>query len=169
MQRGMESSRPSFWITLVAVYVAGTISSLVWTVLGTALVLGGRGHFDATPSPELTVVLWFIGGAFATSFVAAFVVKAILNADLGQPPPFGTIVLGLFVGSLVGSVARLVLSGGTSVAGALLVRWAGYLVSVLIIRSARPAPPSGPDESEYKLPPGASWSEDSSLWVRSRR
>src|SRR5919197_3299760 len=39
-QRCMESRGPSFGITLVAVYVAGTISSSVWDLLGGALVLG---------------------------------------------------------------------------------------------------------------------------------
>lgn len=165
----MESSgRPGFWITLVAVYVAGTVSSLVWNVVGVAAVLGG--HYTLTPSVTLSVVLWQVGGAVVASFIAALIVKAILDTDPTQTASFGTIFVGLFVGNLIANVGLLVLAGGTSLQGALLVRWCAYLVSVLIIVSSRPAPPRGEGKPpSYNLPPGTSWSDDTSLWVRERR
>jgi hypothetical protein len=164
----MESSgRPGFWITLAAVYVAGTISSVVWSLAGTALVLGG--HYTLTPSVGLTVVLWQVGGAVVASFVAALIAKAILDAYPTQTAPLGTIFVALFVGNLIASVGLLVLAGGTSLASALLLRWGAYFVSVGIIIGSHPAPPRGEDESPYKLPPGTTWSDDTSLWVRSKR
>jgi hypothetical protein len=162
----MESSgRPGFWITLVAVYVAGTVSSLVWNVVGTAAVLGG--HYTLTPSVTLTVVLWNVGGAVVASFIATLIVKAILDTDPGQTASLGTIFVGLFVGNLIANVGLLVLAGGTSLQSALLLRWCAYLVSVLIIVSSRPAPPRGESgPPSYKLPPGTSWSDESSLWTK---
>ena len=115
----MESRGPSFGITLVAVYVAGTISSSVWDLLGGALVLGD----------------------------------------------------GYTLRNLIGSVALLALSassGGASLGSALLLRCLDYLVSVGVIVSSRKRPPDAGDEPEYKLPPGTSWSEESSFWVRRR-
>ncbi len=162
----MESSgRPGFWITLVAVFVAGTITSLVWNLVGTALVLGG--HYTRTPSVGLTVALWYVGGAVVSSFLAALIVKAILDADPTQTAPLGTIFVALFVGNLIASVGLLVLAGGTSFESALLLRLGAYLVSVLIIVNSSPAPPRGEGEPpSYKLPPGTSWSDESSLWTK---
>lgn len=161
----MESSaRPGFWITLLAVYVAGTISSVVWSLAGVALVLGG--HYFQSPSLGLTVVLWHLGGALVAGFVAALIVKAILDTDPAQSAPLGTIFVALFVGNLIASVGLLALGGGTSLASALVLRWAAYLVSVGIIVSSRPTPPSGESPPGYKLPPGTSWSDETSFWTK---
>jgi hypothetical protein len=167
---------PSLTAVVVAVYVAGSLSSFVWDLLGVAVVGSGQ-YLDARPS-ALTVIGWRVAGIVATSALAALVVKVILDLEGGDGISYGRSFSALLVGNLAGTLAFLALpylgqeavsSGGGSgvVVAAIVLHWFGFVLSILILLGASPI--AGKDEQQvgYKLPPGTRWRDDANLpmWI----
>jgi hypothetical protein len=167
---------PSLTAAAVAVYVAGSLSSFGWDLLGAAFVGSGE-YLDARPS-ALAVLAWRIGGVVATSVLAAIVVKVILDLEEEGGVSFARSFSALFVGNLAGTLAFLALplagqeavsdgNGGGLVLMAIMLHWLGFVLSVLILLGASPIAAEEGREWGEKLPPGTRWREDANLltWI----
>ena len=163
---------PSLTAAVVAVYVAGSLSSFVWDLLGAAVVGNGQ-YLDARPS-AFAVIAWRIGGVVATSVLAALVVKAILDLEGGRGVSYGRSFAALLAGNMAGTLAFLALpylgqegvsngSGGGLVLMAIVLHWLGFVLSILILLGASPIAAEEGGELGYKLPPGARWRNDANL------
>lgn len=168
---------PSLTAAVVAVFVAGSVSSFVWDLLGAAVVGSGQ-YLDARPS-AFAAVAWRVGGIVATSALAALAVKAILDLE-GGSVSYGRSFAALLVGNMAGTLAFLALpyvgqedvssgSGGGLVLMAIVLHWLGFVLSILTLLGASPIEGEEGREWGEKLPPGTRWRDDANLltWIDS--
>ena len=168
---------PSVTAAVVAVYVAGSVSSFAWDLLGTAFVGSGQ-YLDTRPS-ALAAIAWRVGGIAATSVVAAIVVKAILDLE-GGSVSYARAFTALLVGNLAGTLAFLALpylgqdgassgGGGSLVLMTIVLHWMGFVLSILILLGASPIRSADGGEGGLTLPPGTRWRDDANLpiWIGS--
>lgn len=136
---------PSLTSAIVAVYVAGSLSSFLWDLAGVAVVGSGQ-YLDARPSAFLAIA-WRIGGVVATSVLAALVVKAILDLEGGAGVSYARSFAALLAGNMAGTLAFLALpylgqegasngSGGNLVLMAVVLHWLGFVLSIAILLGA---------------------------------
>lgn len=157
-----DDSRPGLGLCIVAVWVAGIVSSiglgfvLLPLQVNSAAFSGVSGRMTFTVSNVIALVVVL---AVCRAVVAAWIVTRIVTAG-GAFVSFGRAVAALLVGNVVGVIAGIVgvlFIAQLGVGGFWLLSFSGFVVSVIVLRGGevRPGGDADAQVSAYTVPPNA--------------